>query len=163
MKKLKIILVCFVIVCVGLFYYFSTHYQRIQGLDNFPRTNVKAYVYETSVGNDSEHIQIDQADYESFLKIISSIKYMNPKFDPDLPENMIFGSSDYKLEINHIEDNSKTIFFIRDYEFRSNQRIIYYSDWDTAITAYVKDDVYKEYERLAKKYIKDSEDSENES
>ncbi|WP_304507113.1 hypothetical protein [Anaerotignum sp.] len=157
MKKLKIILVCFVIACICLFYYFSTYYQRIQGLDNFPRTNVKVYVYETGIKNESEHIQIDQADYESFLKIISSIKYMNPKFDPDLPENLVFDSSNYELEINHIEDNSKILFCIGNFEFRSNQHIIYYSDWDTTITAYIKDDVYKEYERLAKKYIKDSE------
>lgn len=73
----------------------------------------------------------------------------------------IYGFNTYKLEI--IQGNTRKTFDISDNELRPNQRAIYYSDWGTAITAYVKDDVYKEYERLAKKYIKDSTDSENES
>ncbi|KXL52180.1 hypothetical protein CLNEO_23450 [Anaerotignum neopropionicum] len=159
MKKLKAIIGCLILVCVFLFSYFTTHYQRIQGLDNFPRTDVTVYIYEASLGPIGEdHIQIDQADYESFLQIISSVKYMNPKLDPGSPENLIYGSSDYELEINHKKDNSKTLFHISDYELRPNQRAIYCSDWGEVITAYVKDDVYKEYERLAKKYIKDSKD-----
>ncbi|WMI80067.1 hypothetical protein [Anaerotignum sp. MB30-C6] len=156
-RNLKVLLGSLIIVCVCLVYYFYSNHQQIHGLDSFPRTDVTVYIYQTGLGHEKDpHIQIEQADYESFLKIISSIKYMNPKIDPTALENRLYGFNDYELEV--IQGNTRKTFNICDDELRPNQRAIFFSDWNTSITAYVKDDVYKEYERLAKKYLKNSED-----
>ncbi|KAF5070903.1 hypothetical protein DSECCO2_217820 [anaerobic digester metagenome] len=163
MKKTKVVLACFVTACICLFYYFSTNYQRIQGFDTLPESGVKAYIYSAGFSFEKEgYTQIEQADYESFLKIISSIKYMNPKIDPYSDEYLVYGGSNYVIEVIY-EDKCKT-FEISSHDLRPNLRAMTFSDGknEIKIAAYVKDDVYKEYEKLAKKYLKVSIDSENE-
>lgn len=164
MKKLKIFIFCFVIACICVSYYFSANYQRIQGLDTFPESGVTAYVYSTGgVSFKVGYTQIDQADYESFIQLVSKIKYMNPNIDATADEYIVYGGGHKEFEIIY-KDTIRT-FSISCNELKPNIRRISFSDGkdETSIAAYVNDDVYKEYEHLAMKYIKDSTDSENES
>ncbi|MDD4843360.1 MAG: hypothetical protein PHU31_03375 [Anaerotignum sp.] len=159
MKKLKIILGCFVIVCICVAYYFSANYQRIQGLDTFfPESGVTAYVYSTGgISFKVGYSQVDPADYEALVQLIPKIKYMNPSINPNADEYIVYGGGHKEFEIIY-KDTIRT-FSISCNELKPNIRRISFSDGkdETSIAAYVKDDIYEEYERLAKKYIKDSE------
>ena len=109
MKKTKIVCVCLAIACIPIFYYFTTDdYQRIHGLDHFPRSGVKAYVYSMGCLLDKEnYTQIDPADYESLLQLVSKIKYMNPNVDPASIDYIFYGGGGYEFEIIY-EDTNKT-------------------------------------------------------
>ncbi len=159
MKKIKIILGCVIIACIALFYYFTTDdYQRIHSLDHFPRSGVNAYVYSMGCMLEKEdYTQIDPSDYESLLQLVSKIKYMNPNIDPTSVDYIVYGGGGYKFEIFY-EDTVIT-FGISCNELEPNIRRVTLSDGntDTCIAAYVKNDIYNEYERLAQKYIKESE------
>lgn len=102
------------------------------------------------------YTQIDQADYESLLQLVSTIKYMNPHIDPVSIEYIVYGGGDYEFEI--VSEDTNINFGISFNELEPNIRRISLSDRNhqTYIAAYVEADVYKEYERLAQKYIKES-------
>ncbi len=158
MKKLKIVLGCVVIASIGLFYYFSVDYQRIRGLNKFPENGTQAFVYEQGCLAEKEnYTQIDQSDYESLLQMASKIKYMNPNIDPLSIDYILYGGGGYEFEI--VSENAVTTFGVSCNELEPNIRRVTLSSENIkrSISAYVNEDVYKEYEQLAQKYIKKSE------
>lgn len=159
-RNLKVLFGSLIIVCVCLVCYFYSNHQQIRGLNSFPESGAKTYVYSRGCFLEKEdYTQIDPVDYESLLQLVSMIKYMNPKIDPVSIEYIVYGGSGYEFEIIY-EDTIKT-FSISCNELQPNVRRVILSDGkdETYIAAYVKDDVYKEYERLAKKYLNNGEDS----
>ena len=158
MKKLKVFLVGVVIASIGLFYWFSIDYQRIRGFNIFSENVVQAFVYEHGCLAEKEnYTQIDQSDYESLLQIASKIKYMNPNINPLSIDYILYGGGGYKFEI--VSENAVTTFGVSCNELEPNIRRVTLSNENIkrSLSAYVNEDVYKEYEQLAQKYIKNSE------
>lgn len=158
MKKLKIVLIGVLIASIGLFYYFSINYQRIKGFNRFPEKDVQAYVYSMGcLGEKVNYTQMELTDCESLLQIASKIKYMNPNIDPLSIDYILYGGGGYEFEI--VSENEVTTCGISYNELETNIRRVTLSSEriERSISAYVKEDVYKEYEQLAQKYIKNSE------
>ncbi|HBF64916.1 MAG TPA: hypothetical protein DDW34_03145 [Clostridium sp.] len=164
MKKLKIVFVCVVISIIGLFYYFSIDYQRIRGFIKFPENSVQGYVYERGCMAEKEnYTQIDPSDYETLLQIVSQIQYMNPNIDPLSIKYTVYGGGSYEFDI--VSENAVTTFGISCNELEPNIRRVTLSDGriERYISAYVNNDLYQEYKSLAKKYMKESKNSEIQS
>ena len=137
----------FVSLCCIMGYTYSKSHAEISYC--FP-DNANVYIYIDSIAPSEKVLLVDE-DYKSLRNTLKEIKYYNPRIDPTSPENIIWGSTSYAIEM--LTGDKRYTVSLGSQEIKHGIRTLYISYPEECLAAYVSDDIFQEISDLFLKYF----------